>query len=252
MLGADLGEDLSVVTGVVSAGLSTIVLPAGERRADLPDRHHHRVVPGRDLADDADRLAADHRGVALEVLAGGAALEVAGGAGEEAQVVDHERDLVLVEGLARLAGVGGLEVGDLLGALLDRVGELQQRRAGARPGVVRAQLSKASLAASTARVDVLLGRQRRRGDHLAGRRIDHVLGSPSAGVDELAADEVLQEGAFGLAVVAFEVFFAVAVAIWSSLLCLRSRCQAFRVLAPRAPLRLKRARCRRPRRRPDG
>ena len=46
-----------------------------QRRADLPDRHHQRVVPGRDLADHADRLAADDRRVALHVLAGGAALE---------------------------------------------------------------------------------------------------------------------------------------------------------------------------------
>ena len=66
----------------------------GERRADLPDRHHQRVVPGRDLADDADRLAADERGVALDVLAGGLALQVAGGAGEEAQVVGDDRHLV--------------------------------------------------------------------------------------------------------------------------------------------------------------
>ena len=35
-----------------------------ERRADLPDRHPHRVVPGRDLADDADRLAPDEARVA--------------------------------------------------------------------------------------------------------------------------------------------------------------------------------------------
>ena len=36
-----------------------------ERRAQLPDRHHQRVVPRRDLADDADRLAPDHARPAL-------------------------------------------------------------------------------------------------------------------------------------------------------------------------------------------
>ena len=57
----------------------------------------------------------------------GLALHVARGAGEEAQVVHHERDLVLEERAARLARVGRLEVGELVGVLLDRVGQLEQR-----------------------------------------------------------------------------------------------------------------------------
>ena len=123
-----------------------------QRGADLPDGHHHRVVPRRDLADDADRLAADHRGVALEVLAGRLALHAARGAGEEAQVVDHRRDLVALEGLDRLAGVGGLELGDLVGVLLERVGQLEDRqRALGRACVVPQPLSKAARAAFTAR-----------------------------------------------------------------------------------------------------
>ena len=65
-----------------------------ERRRDLPDGHHQRVVPGRDLADDPDRLAADHRRVAAHVLAGRAALEHARRAGEEAEVVGGDRHLV--------------------------------------------------------------------------------------------------------------------------------------------------------------
>src|SRR5207248_2075620 len=63
---------------------------------------------------------------ALEVLAARLALHAAGGAREEAQVVGHERDLVVLEGLQRLAGVARLEVGELVGVLLDDVGELQQ------------------------------------------------------------------------------------------------------------------------------
>ena len=42
----------------------------GERRRELPDRHHHRVVPRRHLGAHADRLAPDERGVAGHVLAG--------------------------------------------------------------------------------------------------------------------------------------------------------------------------------------
>ena len=41
-----------------------------QRRGDLPDHHHQRVVPRRDLADDADRLTPDVGGVVLHVLAG--------------------------------------------------------------------------------------------------------------------------------------------------------------------------------------
>src|SRR3712207_8933852 len=52
--------------------------------------HHQRVVPRGDLADDADGLAADHRRVALEVLARRRSLHRARGACEEAQAVGHE------------------------------------------------------------------------------------------------------------------------------------------------------------------
>jgi hypothetical protein len=45
----------SAVSDVYSAGFSTTVLPAAERRRDLPGQHQQREVPGNDLADDADR-----------------------------------------------------------------------------------------------------------------------------------------------------------------------------------------------------
>ncbi len=72
--------------------------------ANLPDDHHQRVVPRRDPRHDAERLAADDRRVALYVLARALALERAGRAGEEAQVVRGERDLVHGDRL-RLADV---------------------------------------------------------------------------------------------------------------------------------------------------
>ena len=190
-MSAHHSANFSVVSGVVSAGFRTMVLPAAERRADLPYRHHQRVVPGGDLADDADRLAADEGGVALHVLAGGASLHATGGAGEEAQLVGHHRHLVLDHGAARLAGVGGFEVGDLLAALLDQVGHAQQR-----PGALarwrRRPAVEGLLGRLDCAVDIGFGRERRLGDHLAGRRVDHVLGSSLHRVDRLAADEVLQ------------------------------------------------------------
>ena len=46
----------SAVSGDHEAGLSTAVLPGGERWSHLPAGHHQREVPGDDQADDADRL----------------------------------------------------------------------------------------------------------------------------------------------------------------------------------------------------
>ena len=74
--------------------LDDLDVAGGERRAHLPDDHEERVVPRRDPGDDAERLAADHRGVALDVLGGGLALEVSCRAGEEAKVVGHQARLV--------------------------------------------------------------------------------------------------------------------------------------------------------------
>ena len=51
-------------------GLEDDGVAGPDRWGELPGHHHQRVVPGRDRGDDADRIAADHRGVAGEVLAG--------------------------------------------------------------------------------------------------------------------------------------------------------------------------------------
>ncbi len=127
-------------------------------RADLPAGHHDRVVPRRDRGDDPDRLAPDEARVAGHVLVGRLALHDPARAGEEAQVVDDDRDLV--DGRAdRLAGV-----------LATRAG--RSRRPGPRCasaslsmsrlrscGVVCCQVSKAAAAAVGRPVDVL-GRSR--------------------------------------------------------------------------------------------
>jgi len=75
----------------------------GDRRRELPDRHHHRVVPGGDLTDDADRLAPDPGRVTGHVLAGGPALQHPGSAGEEPDLIHHRRDLLAGRQRVRLA-----------------------------------------------------------------------------------------------------------------------------------------------------
>ena len=170
----------------------------GQRRADLPDRHHQRVVPRRDLADDADRLAADERRVALDVLAGRLALEVARGAREEAQVVDGDGDLVVAERVDRLAGVGDLE----RRRARRRAPRSRRRSAAARASARRAwrstsPASNAARAAPTARStsarvdEATPGRSPRRW------RVEHRVGGAFGGGGELAVDEVLERGGGG-------------------------------------------------------
>ena len=132
----------SVVSGVCSDGLMTMVLPPARAGRELPRRHHQRIVPRRDRADDADRVAADHRGVARHVLARHGAMHVAHGAGEEAEAVGDRRHLVLQHADPRLAAIQRLERGERLGIAVDGVGELQQQRRAlggrrARPGLER-------------------------------------------------------------------------------------------------------------------
>ena len=76
-----------------------------ERRAELPGRHVQRVVPGRDRGDDADRVAADHRRVAVEVLGDREALHDAAGAREEPEQV-RARGHLVDGGADRLAASG--------------------------------------------------------------------------------------------------------------------------------------------------
>ena len=104
--------------------LDDLDVAGGERRPHLPDRHEERVVPRADAGDDPERLAADHRRVALDVLGGRLALEVPRRAREEAEVVGHDPRLVDRDP-PRLADVARLEPRELLGVLVDHVGELR-------------------------------------------------------------------------------------------------------------------------------
>ena len=161
-----------------------------ERRADLPAGHVERVVPRRDRGHDADRVAADERRVAGEVLVGGLALHDARRAREEAQVVDHRRDLV--DGRAdRLAAVAALEAAELVGARLDGIGELQEQEAAVLGRAVLPGLEGRRGAPSRA-VDVLGRRRGHIGDRLrrsAGLTI--VGGLAARAVDPGATDELL-------------------------------------------------------------
>ena len=163
----------------------------GEGRGDLPHRHHHRVVPRRHLADDTDRLAAHEGGVALHVLPRGLALEHPRGAGEEAQLVEHRRDLLAPRQRVRLAGVLTLEADEVVGPGLDGVGELQQRGLALAGGRVTPRLERRGRGGIRP-VDVGLAADGGRGHDLGGRRVDDVGRRVAVGVDVLATDEVAE------------------------------------------------------------
>ena len=189
-LGGDLGEPQGGLGGGV-ARLEHHGVAGGERRGDLPHGHEQRVVPGGDLADHADRLAPDPRGVALQVLPRGLALEHPGRPGEEPQLVDHRRDLLARGERLDLAGVLGLERDELVGVRLDRVGDLEQglltlARGGAAP------LREGRLRRTVGGVDVGLAAHRGRRDDGTRGRVDDVGGGFGTPVDVLAGDEVSQ------------------------------------------------------------
>ncbi|MNN31783.1 hypothetical protein D3C81_1454840 [compost metagenome] len=111
-----------------------------QRGCDLPGQHHQRVVPRRDRGDHAQRVAADHRGVPRQVLAGRRAAQAARRAGEKAEDIGDRRDFVIQRSAVGLATILRFEPGQFLAMLLDGVGQCQQclgavLGAGLRPAV---------------------------------------------------------------------------------------------------------------------
>ena len=170
-------------------GLEDLDVARRERGAQLPDDHHQRVVPGRDPGHDPERLAADERRVALDVLGRGLALERAGRAGEEAEVVGRERHLVGRD-RHRLADVQRLELRELVRVLVDHVRELQEQLHPVLRRLVE-PVGERLPRRVDGPVDVRLRALRHLGDRLAGRGVEDLHRLALDGVDPLAPDEVL-------------------------------------------------------------
>jgi hypothetical protein len=108
-----------------------------------------------------------------------AALEHPGRAGEEADLVDHRRDLLVHGQLERLAGVLALGGDELLGPGLDGVGDAERARLRS-DGVVSRQASRRPPPPPAGPVDVGRARHRRLGEGLAGARVDQGGSGPSS------------------------------------------------------------------------
>ena len=118
-----------------------------QRRRHLPGRHHQRVVPRRDLRDDADRIAANHRCWP----AGTGRRRIHRGTAPRRRRTEHARrwrDLVVQRRRVRFAAVVRSSQRQLLAMRFDAIGDLREHR-GAIPGRC-AQLGSALSAAATA------------------------------------------------------------------------------------------------------
>ena len=128
---ADLGRELGEPQRGqrrLRVGLEDDRAAGRERGRELPRRHQQRVVPGDDLARDADRLLqrVEEERAADRVRAAGDRRDRGG---EEAEVLDGADELRLHR-RDRLADVARLELGELLAVRDDRVGErVQEPRA---------------------------------------------------------------------------------------------------------------------------
>ena len=164
--------------------------PGGQRRSHLPDRHQERVVPRCDLTDRPHRLPAQHRGVAGGEVTGCSPGDVPGGRRKEPEVVDAEGEIGAESDLGvGLSGVLGLRPGEVLGSLLEEIGELVDHLgplAGSGPGP--ATVEEGSARRLDRGVDVI-----RRGVHhlvedLAGSGVLHLQRCPSVARGPLAVD----------------------------------------------------------------
>ena len=101
---------------------------AGYCRCQLPGHHHQRVVPGCNRTDNADGVAADHRGEARQVFAGNRSMLVSDRAGKEAEAIDDGGDFVIAHGVDRLATIERFQGREGIAVGFDGVGDLQQER----------------------------------------------------------------------------------------------------------------------------
>ena len=156
-------------------------------RRQLPGRHHQRVVPRHDLADDADRLL---QRIKQERTADW--MRTAGNRRNrscvEAEVLDRLRKLRLHRG-DRLADVPRLELGEFLSIGVNRIRERVQE---SRP-LVRRRLRPRSFERSAGGghrvVHVLRPGHRRPRKRFAGRRLRQFADLARLRLDRLAVDE---------------------------------------------------------------
>ena len=97
-----------------------------QRGRQLPRRHHQRIVPGRDRGDNANRVAADHRGMSFEIFSGSQPVQAASGSCKEAKHIDHGRDLIPLDAVQRFPAVKGLQFCERVSVGFYHISQFQQ------------------------------------------------------------------------------------------------------------------------------
>ncbi len=162
----------------------------GKRGRELPRGHQQREIPRDDLPADADRLlarVAEHSGLVDRQHVAGRAL---GPAREVAEMSGSGRDVDDLGELDGLAVVERLELGQLVGVLLDRLGQTGQhaRAIGRRCLRPRAALERSTSGAHGA-IDVLAPALGDLGDGLRGRWVERLERAAVGGRRALAVDQ---------------------------------------------------------------
>jgi hypothetical protein len=171
--------------------LSTIVQPAARAGETLQLAIHEREVPWHDQRAHADRLAARVAEDLGHADGDDAALDLRRPAGDVAQVRHGRRHVDRAGELQGLAVVERLELGQLAGVGLDRVGQRRDEPApvgGAHRAPRRARLEGRSRRGHRG-VDLGGAGQRHRGDRPPGGRVEGREGAAVGRRPELAGGE---------------------------------------------------------------
>ena len=190
---AAISASSSVALGRGVARLEHDGVAGGERGRDLPHRHHQRVVPRRDLADDADRLAPDR------TRCGPAMYSPAARPSSTRAAPAKKRIWSTIGGISSLAvsAIGlpvfsRLEGDELLGVAPRCASAIFSSACWRSAGVVRPSSSNASAAARTRASTSAAPQTGAWRDDLAGRAGRRRRWWRRLGVDVGAADEVVQ------------------------------------------------------------
>ena len=173
-------------------GLEDDGAAAGEGGRQLPAGHHDREVPGDDLADDADGLAqeiGEHRAADGD----GLAVDLVGPAGVVLEAVDGGGDVDAEAVGDRLAGIDGVDLGELLAVVVDELAELVDELA-AIGGVHGGPLREGGAGGLDGAINVFGGTFSNAGDGLAGGGVGIVVVLAGSRLHPSAVDEELCGG----------------------------------------------------------
>ncbi len=107
-------------------GFKHHAVPGGQRRGQLPGRHHQRIVPGGDRRDNAHRVAADQRGVSLQIFPRRRTVQGTRRASKEAKHVGYGRNFIPQYAVQGFAAVLRLQPRQGVGIGLDGIRQPEQ------------------------------------------------------------------------------------------------------------------------------